>query len=147
MLYVYNRRSTLKLTLRKFVKEFVRNVSGYKGGFLCKDFTLTWIQNVYQNDHFPDNQNNLPTYIFLFPPYPRNIEVSRPGTESESQLQQCWILKPMHSPGMEQVLPQRQAEPLIHCATAGTPQTIYISMNMFCRTYSVLWNQTQAVYD
>ena len=37
--------------------------------------------------------------FFLFRPHPKHMEVARPGTESEPQLQKHWILNLLHWAG------------------------------------------------
>ena len=54
--------------------------------------------------------------------------VPGPGIDSKLQLWQDWTPNHWARPGIEPLLPQRQARSLTDCATAGTP--VYGNRNM-----------------
>ena len=73
-------------------------------------------------------------FVFLFfSPHPQNMEVPWPGVESElqptPQLQQCWILNPLHLAGSNPHLSSNPSHfrdntrSLTCCATTGIPNS------------------------
>ena len=70
----------------------------------------------------------------------QHMEVSRPGIESESELQptlQLWQHRILNLE-IEPVPPQAQAGSLIHCATVGTPIVMSLAYGFYSAYQCIL---------